>query len=164
MASGGLGAKTACVAFLSNGAVGLVCAARGPFPVPLQTAASRSWFGATGEPGPRCCAAQLGSGGINGAWAKKAFAGPVLLPHEGENFEGGFQALETPSKASGPRSSVGAVGETGPRCCAVQLDSGGIAGAWAQLVCAARVAFPVPLQTTASRSSVGAVRGTGNGC
>ena len=103
MASGGLGAKTACVAFLSKGAVGLVCAARGPFPVPLQTAASRSWFGATGEPGPRCCAAQLGSGGINGAWAKKAFAGPVLLPHEGENFEGGFQALETPSKASGPR-------------------------------------------------------------
>ena len=93
----------ACVAFLSKGAVGLVCAARGDFPVPLQTAASRSWFSAVREPGPRCCAAQLGSGGINGAWAKKAFAGPVLLPHEGENFEGGFQALETPSKASGPR-------------------------------------------------------------
>ena len=33
--SGSLGAKTACVTFLSKGAVGLVCAARGAFPVPL---------------------------------------------------------------------------------------------------------------------------------
>ena len=103
MACGVLGGKTACVAFLSKGAVDLVCAARGAFPVPLQTAAPRSSVGAVGEPGPRCCAAQLGSGGINGAWAKKAFAHPVLLPQEGEHFGDRFQAPETPSKAAGPR-------------------------------------------------------------
>ena len=78
-------------------------APRGAFPVPLQTAPPRSSVGAVGEPGPRCCAAHLGSGGIAGAWAKKAFACPVLLPQEGEHFGGGFQAPETPSKAAGPR-------------------------------------------------------------
>ena len=79
-------------------------APRGAFPVPLQTAVPRTSVGAVGEPGPRCCAAHLGSGGIDGAWAKKAFACPVLLPQEGEHFGGGFQAPETPSKAAGPRA------------------------------------------------------------
>ena len=90
-------------AFLSKGAVELLCAPRGAFPVPLQTAAPRSSVGAVGETGPRCCAAHLGSGGIAGAWAKKAFARPVLLPQEGEHFGGGFQAPATPSNAEGPR-------------------------------------------------------------
>ena len=44
-----------------------------------------------------------GSGGMAGVWAKKAFAGPILLAHEGEPIWSGFQAPESPSKASGPR-------------------------------------------------------------
>ena len=40
-------------AFLSKGAVGLVCAARRAFQVPLQTAAPRSSVGAVGETGLR---------------------------------------------------------------------------------------------------------------
>ena len=101
--SGGLGAKTACVAFLSKGAVGLMWAPRGAFPVPLQTAASRSWFDAVRETEPRYCAAQLGSGGIAGAWAQNAFTRPILLPQEGEHIGSGFQAPENPNKSAGPR-------------------------------------------------------------
>ena len=36
-------------------------------------------------------------------WAQKAFALPILLPHEGEHVGTGFAPLETPSKAAGPR-------------------------------------------------------------
>ena len=36
-------------------------------------------------------------------WAQKAFARPILLPHEGEPVGSGFRAPETPSKAAGPR-------------------------------------------------------------
>ena len=46
---------------------------------------------------------RAGSGGMAGAWAQKAFARPILLPHEGEPMGSGFRAPETPSKASGPR-------------------------------------------------------------
>ena len=38
-----------------------------------------------------------------GACALKAFARPILLPHEGEHVESGFQVPETPSKAAVPR-------------------------------------------------------------
>ena len=72
-------------AFLSKGAVGLVCAPRGAFPVPLQSAGPRSSVGAVGETGPRCCSVQLDSGGIAVAWAQNAFPGPILLPREGEH-------------------------------------------------------------------------------
>ena len=60
-------------------------------------------MGAVREPGPQYCAAQLGSWGIDGACAKKAFARPILLPHEGEHIGSGFQAPENPNKAAGPR-------------------------------------------------------------
>ena len=79
------GCQNGLRAFLSIGAVGLVCAARRAFQVPLQTAAPRSSVGAVGETGPRCCAVQLVSGGIAGAWAQNAFPGPILLPREGEH-------------------------------------------------------------------------------
>ena len=81
-----------------------MCATRGAFPVPLQTAVPRTSLDAVGEPGPRCCAAHLGRGGIAGAWAKKAFQRPVLLTHEGEHFGGGFQASRPPAKQQGPGS------------------------------------------------------------
>ena len=85
-------------AFLSIGAVGLVCAARRAFQVPLQTAAPRSSVRAIGETGLRGGAAQLGSGGIVGVFAQKAFAHPIMLPRKGEYIGCGFQAPETPSK------------------------------------------------------------------
>ena len=41
--------------------------------------------------------------GMDGAWAQKTFARPILLPKEGEPVGSGFRALETPSKAAVPR-------------------------------------------------------------
>ena len=38
-----------------------------------------------------------------GAWAQKAFAHPILLPHDGEPVGSGIRAPETPSNAAGPR-------------------------------------------------------------
>ena len=46
---------------------------------------------------------RAGSGGMAGDWAQKAFAHPILLPHEGEHVRSGFRVPETPSKAAGPR-------------------------------------------------------------
>src|SRR5512138_3826286 len=62
-----------------------------------------------------------------GAWAQKALARPILLPHEGEPVGSGFRTPETPSKAAGPRElgqtspgspygEWGAGGENGLRC------------------------------------------------
>src|SRR5512138_2108844 len=45
-----------------------------------------------------------------GAWAQKALARPILLPHEGEPVGSGFRAPETPSKTAGPREP----GQTSP--------------------------------------------------
>ena len=101
------GCQNGLRAFLSIGAVGLVCAARRAFQVPLQTAAPRSSVRAIGETGLRGGAAQLGSGGIVGVFAQKAFAHPIMLPRKGEYIGCGFQAPETPSKerAQGARGS-----------------------------------------------------------
>ena len=101
--SGGLAAKTACVAFLSKGAVGLVCAPQGAFPVPLQTAGPSNSVGAFGELGPWCGVAQLHLGCIAGAWAKKAYARSILLPHKGEHVGRVILAPKTPCKAAGLR-------------------------------------------------------------
>ena len=38
-----------------------------------------------------------------GAWAHKAFAHPILFPHEGEPVWSVIRVQETPSKAAGPR-------------------------------------------------------------
>ena len=119
------GTKTACVAFLSQGALGLMFAARREFPFAECSCQKLVW-------GRRCDGAsalsgRAGSGGMAGAWAQKAFARPILLPHEGEPVGSGFRAPETPSKAAGPRepgqprpgSPYGeqrAGGENGLRC------------------------------------------------
>ena len=58
--------------------------------------------------GPRCCVAELGSGRIAWALAQKVFAGPVLLPREGEHVGSWFQAPESPSQAAEPREPVAA--------------------------------------------------------
>ena len=158
------GCQNGLRAFLSIGAVGLVCAARRAFQVPLQTAAPRSSVRAIGETGLRGGAAQLGSGGIVGVFAQKAFAHPIMLPRKGEYIGCGFQAPETPSKerAQGARGSPSPLfptssGGLGAKTACVAFLSKGAVG----LVCAARRAFQGPLQTAAPRSSVGAVGETG---
>ena len=97
------GCETACVAFLSKGAVWLVCAPQGAFPVPLQTAGPSNSVGAFGELGPWCGVAQLHLGCIAGAWAKKAYTRSILLPHKGEHVGSVIQAPKTPCKAAGLR-------------------------------------------------------------
>ena len=99
--SRGPGAKTACVAFLSRGALGLLFAARGDFPFAecscQKLVLGRRSYGASALSG------RAGSGDMAGAWAQKAFAHAILLPQQGEPLGSGFQWPETPSKEVGPR-------------------------------------------------------------
>ena len=99
--SGGPGSKTACVAFLSRGALGLLLAALGDFPF-AQCSRQKLVLGLRCD-GASALSGRAGSGGMAGAWAQKAFARPILLPHQGEPLGSGFRAPETPSKAVGPR-------------------------------------------------------------
>ena len=96
MESGGPGAKTACVDI-------------------LRGVTARLWFAAQGEChfaecssqnlalGRRCEGASAlsggaGSGGMAGGWVQKAFAHPILLPHEGEPVWSGFGCWRPPAK------------------------------------------------------------------
>ena len=99
--SGGPGAKTACVAFLSRGALGLLLAARGDFPF-AECSCQKLVLGRRCD-GASALSGRAGSGGMAGAWAQKAFALPILLPHEGEPVWSVIRVQETPSKAAGPR-------------------------------------------------------------
>ena len=101
MESGGPVSKTDSGAFLSGGALGLWFAARGEFPF-AECSCQKIVWGRRCE-GASALSGRAGSGGMAGAWAQKAFARPILLPHEGEPVGSGFRAPETPSKAAGPR-------------------------------------------------------------
>ena len=100
-------------------------AARGDFPFAQcscqKLVLGRRCYGAS------ALSSRAGSGDMAGAWAQKAFARPILLPHEGKPVGSGFRAPETPSKAAGPREPGqpspsspygvgGAGGENGLRC------------------------------------------------
>ena len=99
--SGGPGAKMACVAFLSRGALGLLLAAQGEFSIAeyrcQKLVLRRKCDGVSALSG------RAGSGGMAAAWAQKDFAHQILLPGQGEPIGSWFRALETPSKATGPR-------------------------------------------------------------
>ena len=99
--NGGPGAKSACIAFLSQGALGLLLAAQGEFSIAeyrcQKLVLRRQCDGVSALSG------RAGSGGMAAAWAQKAFARPILLPHEGEPVGIAFRAPEIPSKAAGPR-------------------------------------------------------------
>ena len=99
--SRGPGSKRACVAFLSQGAMGLLFAARGDFPFAecscQKLVLGRRSYGASALSG------RAGSGDMAGAWAQKAFARPILIPQQGEPLGSGFRWPETPGKAVGPR-------------------------------------------------------------
>ena len=81
--------------------MGLFFAARGDFPFAECSCQKLVW-------GHRCdrtlaLSGRAGSGGMAGAWAQKAFARPILLPHEGEPVGSVIRVPESPSKAAGPR-------------------------------------------------------------
>ena len=95
------GAKTDSVAFLSGGELGLCFAARGVFPF-AECSSQKLVLGCRCD-GASALSGRAGSGGMAGAWAHKAFALPILLPHEGEHVRSGFRVPETPSKAAGPK-------------------------------------------------------------
>ena len=101
MESVGPVAKMACVAFWFRGALGLWFAARGEFPF-AECSCQKLVLGVPSD-GASALSGQAGSGGMDGAWAQKTFARPILLPKEGEPVGSGFRALETPSKAAVPR-------------------------------------------------------------
>ena len=99
--SGGPGAKTACDAFLSRGALGLLIAARGDFPF-AECSFQKLVLGRRCD-GASALSGRASLGGMAAAWAQKAFACTILLPRQGEPVGSGFRAPETPSKAAGPR-------------------------------------------------------------
>ena len=101
MESEGPWSKRAYVDFLRLGRLRLWCAAQGEFPF----AECSSQKLVLGRPCDRDLAlsGQACSGGMAGAWAQKALACPIMLPHEGEPVGSGIRAPETPSKAAGPR-------------------------------------------------------------
>ena len=101
MESGVPGAKTDSVAFLSGGELGMCFAARGVFPF-AECSSPKLDLGRRCD-GASALSARAGSGCMAVVWAQKAFARPILLPHEGEPVGSGFRAPETPSKAAGPR-------------------------------------------------------------
>ena len=101
MESAGPGGKTACTAFLSQGELGVWFAARGEFPF-AECSSQKLVMGRRCE-GASALSGRAGSGGMAGAWAQKAFARPILLPHEGEPVGSVIRVPETPSKAAGPR-------------------------------------------------------------
>ena len=101
MESGGPGAKMDSVAFLRGGALGLWFAARGVFRF-AECSSQKLVLGSRCN-GASALSGRAGSGGMAGAVAQKAFARPILLPHEGEPVRSGLRAPETPSKAAGPR-------------------------------------------------------------
>ena len=95
------GAKTDSVAFLSGGELGLCFAAQGVFP--FAECSSRELVMCCGcDEGSALCG-RAGSGGMAGTWAQKAFARPILFPHQGVPMGSVIRVPETPSKAAGPR-------------------------------------------------------------
>ena len=94
--SGGPGAKTACVALLIRGALGLLLAGRGDFPF-AQCSCQKLVLGRRCH-GASALSGRAGSGGMAAAWAQKGFARPILLPRQGESLGSRFWASVIPSK------------------------------------------------------------------
>ena len=101
MESVGPGPKKACVAFWIRGALGLWFAARGEFPF-AECSCQKIVWGRRCE-GASALSGRAGSGCMAVVWAQKAFARPILLPHEGEPVGSVIRVPESPSKAAGPR-------------------------------------------------------------
>ena len=101
MEIGGPGEKRACAAFLSRGALGLLFPASREFPF-AESSCQKLVLGLRCD-GASALGGLAASGGMAGAWGQKAFARPILLPHEGEHVGSGFQEPEIPRKAVVPK-------------------------------------------------------------
>ena len=101
MESGGPVSKTDSGAFLSGGALGLWFAARGEFP--FAGCSSKKLVLGLRCDGASALSGRAGSGCMAVVWEQKAFARPILHPHEGEPVGSVIRVPETPSKAAGPR-------------------------------------------------------------
>ena len=100
--SGGLGAKRACVAFLSQGALGLLLAARGDFPF-AQCSCQKLVLGRRCD-GASALNGRAGSGGMAAGWAQKASGAHPCFPAM-ENPSGvDFGRRRPPAKQQGPGS------------------------------------------------------------
>ena len=99
--SGGPGAKTACVAFLSRGALGLLLAARGDFPF-AECSCQKLVLGRRCDWTSALCR-RAGSRGMAGNCAHEAIVPLILLPNEGEPVGSECLPPEIPGKAAGPR-------------------------------------------------------------
>ena len=156
----GPGAKTACAAFLSRGALGLWFAALGEFPF-AGCSSQKLVLGRRCE-GASALSRRAGSGGMAGDWAQKAFAHPILLPRQGETVRSGFRASETPSKAAGPREP----GAAPPRFALWRAEGRGrkrlalLSRSEARWGCGLLPEEGFPLQNAAARSLFGAVGAT----
>ena len=102
--SGGLGAKTACVAFLSKGAVGLMWAPRGAFPVPLQTAGPRSSVGAFWERVLGVAWPSLARVALPGPWRRRFSQAQSCFPAKENTLGVGFRLRRAPAKQQSPGS------------------------------------------------------------
>ena len=160
MESGGPGVKRACVDILRGVTARLWFAAQGECPF-AECSSKNLALGRHCE-GASALSGQAGSGGMAGGWVQKAFAHPILLPHEGEPVGIGFRALESPSKAAGPGIQVQpspalpygerrAGGENSLRCFHEPRQVGDVVCCWKSF----------PLQNAAPRISLWAVSGTG---
>ena len=81
--------------------LGVVVCCQGEFPF-AGCSSQKLVLGLRWEGASALCS-RAGSGGMAGAWAHKAFAHPILFPHEGEPVWSVIRVQETPSKAAGPR-------------------------------------------------------------
>ena len=100
----GAGCETAFIAFLSKGAVGLVCAARRAFQVPLQTAAPRSSVGAVGETGPRGALSSWTRGALQVPGRRMPSHAQSCFPKKENTLGVGFRLRRTPTNQQGPGS------------------------------------------------------------
>ena len=101
MESGGPGVKRACVDILRGVTVRLWFAPGGEFP--FAGCSSQKLVLGRHCVGTSALSGRAGSGGMAGTWAQKAFARPILFPHEGVPMGSVIRVPETPSKAAGPR-------------------------------------------------------------
>ena len=102
-ASGGLSAKTACVAFLSKGGVGLVMLGEQRFLSLCRLQPPGADLVPVGSRGLGTVQPSLARGALMGPGRRRPSHGTILLPHEVEHIGSGFQAPENPNKAAGPR-------------------------------------------------------------
>ena len=154
------GAKRACAAFLSQGALGLSLVFRGELHS-RECSSQKLVLGPLWDGASALCG-RAGSRGMAGVWAKKAFARQSYLLTKENPFGVGFRRRRAPAKHQGPGSQGQpgpalpygerrARGENSLRCFHEPRQVGDVVCCWKSF----------PLQNAAPRSSFWAVSRTG---